>query len=247
MPDYEIIEWDRHKFPVDSVPWVAAACACKKWAYAADYIRLYALYNQGGVYLDMDVMVFQSFDPFLRHAAFSCVELDPRVFYKTLHSKEAIGCGIEAAVLGAEKGHPWIRRIMEYYEGREFVNKSSYLFDSLMPRVVTRVSREYGFHMVPLYQILKHDVHIYPPDCFSSVYSIQTLLGVPTVEESLKLYENNPVRYSVHLCAHGWWEKEYNKESLIFRLKRKFIQIFGKEFTDFLKRLVPFGKKKDIY
>ena len=57
MPDYEIIRWDRNKFSIESVPFVNEAYSVKKWAFASDYIRLYALYNEGGIYLDSDVLV----------------------------------------------------------------------------------------------------------------------------------------------------------------------------------------------
>ena len=51
MPDYEIICWDTKKFDIESIPFVNEACSVKKWAFASDYIRLYALYTEGGIYL----------------------------------------------------------------------------------------------------------------------------------------------------------------------------------------------------
>ena len=65
LPDYEFMLWDMNRFDIHSVPWVEQACAAKKWAFAADYIRLYALYNYGGIYLDSDVEVLKSFDDLL--------------------------------------------------------------------------------------------------------------------------------------------------------------------------------------
>ena len=47
------------------MPWVKQAFEAKKYAFAADYIRFYALYNYGGIYLDSDVEVLRSFDPLL--------------------------------------------------------------------------------------------------------------------------------------------------------------------------------------
>ena len=38
----------------------------KKYAFAADYIRLYALYNYGGIYLDMDVEVLKPYGDLLK-------------------------------------------------------------------------------------------------------------------------------------------------------------------------------------
>lgn len=50
LPDYEIILWDTGRFDVNSVPWVKEAFAAKKYAFASDYIRAYALYHEGGIY-----------------------------------------------------------------------------------------------------------------------------------------------------------------------------------------------------
>ncbi|MDR3128763.1 MAG: hypothetical protein LBU03_00695 [Tannerellaceae bacterium] len=84
MPDYEIICWDKERFDIDSVQFVKDACAARKWAFAADYIRLYAVYTEGGIYLDSDVLVFRRFDCFLNHGAFSGIEFHPNTeFYYT--------------------------------------------------------------------------------------------------------------------------------------------------------------------
>ena len=51
MPDYEFMLWDMNRFDIGSTKWTEQACSVKKWAYAADYIRLYALYHHGGIYI----------------------------------------------------------------------------------------------------------------------------------------------------------------------------------------------------
>ena len=52
LPDYEIRIWDTKRFNIDSLLWTRQAFDVKKYAFAADYIRLYALYTEGGIYLD---------------------------------------------------------------------------------------------------------------------------------------------------------------------------------------------------
>ena len=47
LPDYEFIKWDLEKFPKESSRWVTEAFDNKKYAFAADYIRLYAVYHYG--------------------------------------------------------------------------------------------------------------------------------------------------------------------------------------------------------
>ena len=71
MPDYELKLWDTNNFDVTSVPFVHEAFRERKWAFAADYIRMHALYTEGGVYLDSDVKVLKRFDDLLGCSFFS--------------------------------------------------------------------------------------------------------------------------------------------------------------------------------
>lgn len=66
LPDYEIWLWDmnRLKSEVNST-FANEAVSVRKWAYAADVTRLFAVYKYGGIWLDTDVEVFSSLDPFL--------------------------------------------------------------------------------------------------------------------------------------------------------------------------------------
>ena len=59
---------DAHNFDINAVPYVKEAFEARKWAFAADYIRMYALYTQGGIYLDSDVVLLKKFDDFLDNA-----------------------------------------------------------------------------------------------------------------------------------------------------------------------------------
>ena len=65
LPDYEIILWDTQKIDIHSNLWLEQSFKKKKYAFAADYIRFYALYYYGGIYLDADVEVLKSFNPLL--------------------------------------------------------------------------------------------------------------------------------------------------------------------------------------
>ena len=50
------------------------AYAAKKWAFVSDYVRLHALYREGGLYLDTDVEVLRPLDEFLDNALFTGYE-----------------------------------------------------------------------------------------------------------------------------------------------------------------------------
>lgn len=106
LPDYEIWLWDTQRFDINSTLWTRQAFEAKKYAFAADYIRLYALYHFGGIYLDSDVLVYKSFNPLL-------------------HLPYFIGCdqigSFEAAVIGCEKGCKWIGDILSSYQKAQFI------------------------------------------------------------------------------------------------------------------------------
>src|SRR5690606_4052586 len=68
LKGYELHRWNMENAP--AVPWVHEAYKEKKYAFAADYIRFYALYQMGGIYLDADVEVFKSFDALLANRSF---------------------------------------------------------------------------------------------------------------------------------------------------------------------------------
>ena len=82
LPDWEMKLWDMDSFDVNSVKFVRDAVAARKWAFAADYIRAYAIYTEGGVYLDSDVMVRKNMDFVLENRAFSAVECYPDLVEK---------------------------------------------------------------------------------------------------------------------------------------------------------------------
>ena len=70
LPDYEIKEWNEDNFDLDICPYVREAYDNKKFAFVTDVVRLYALYTDGGIYMDTDVEVLMSFDEFLDASAF---------------------------------------------------------------------------------------------------------------------------------------------------------------------------------
>lgn len=109
LPDYEFVLWNKQRFDIHSVKWVEQAYNAKKYAFAADYIRAYALANYGGIYLDSDVEVLKSFDNLLELPYFMGTE------------RYALSGTIEAAVVGAEPHHPFYEKLLAHYDGREFI------------------------------------------------------------------------------------------------------------------------------
>ena len=69
MPDYEFKMWNEDNFDINSTIFTKKMYEAKKWAFVSDYVRLYALVNYGGFYLDTDVKVLKNFEPLLNYTA----------------------------------------------------------------------------------------------------------------------------------------------------------------------------------
>lgn len=110
-PDFEIIEWNEENFDVNITRWTQKAYEEKKWAFVTDYARLWVLYNYGGIYFDTDVELYRPIDIFLNNEGFTGFE---DVGYPA------------TATLGAEKGNPIIKKMMEVYEEMEFIKYDSW-------------------------------------------------------------------------------------------------------------------------
>ena len=65
MPNYEYKLWNEDNFDVNSVPYTKEAYVARKFAFVTDYVRLWALYTEGGIYMDTDVEILKPLDDLL--------------------------------------------------------------------------------------------------------------------------------------------------------------------------------------
>ena len=157
LPDYEFVCWDTNRFDLNSNKWVKQAFETKKYAFAADYIRLYALYNYGGIYLDSDVLVYKSFDDLLELPYFI--------------GEDVVHC-FEPAIIGAEKHTPWLKDVLDRYDGLEFINSDgSYNMKGLPVVFHERLTPKYNFVLVKSIKdfcVLGATLNIFPHTWFNS-------------------------------------------------------------------------------
>ena len=99
-PDYEIKEWNESNFDLNSCDYVREAYQAKKWAFVTDYVRLYAMVTEGGIYMDTDVEVIRPLDSFLSNRAFSGFEDETN---------------IPTGIMACEKGFPLFEELLEEY------------------------------------------------------------------------------------------------------------------------------------
>lgn len=153
LPDYEIIRWDEKSATkqIESSPYAMEAYAAKKYAFVSDIVRLHALLEHGGIYLDTDVEVLKNFDPLLHHRAFCGFESPFR---------------IGSAIIGAEAHNPWIELLLNSYSGRHFKKKSPFKDLTTNTQFFTSLSKQtYDFNPNNTLQDLG-DFVVYPQEFF---------------------------------------------------------------------------------
>lgn len=182
LPDYEIILWNFDRFPQGTSTWVDQAFQARKYAFAADYIRLFALFHYGGIYLDSDVEVLRPFDDLLTLPYFI--------------GQESTEAGIEAATLGFEKGHPLIELLFRYYEGRQFIHPDGSMDMVPMPTIFRRcIASQFDINFISKISDFVFNpeiINIFPVEYFS-----------PKHWKSMVVNKTERT-YSIHHFAASW-------------------------------------------
>lgn len=217
MPEYKFIKWDFTIFPMGTSIWVDQAFEKKKYAFAADYIRLYALYHYGGIYLDSDVEVMKSFNPFLG--------LDDMVCYENSSRK-----GLEVAAIGVSKNRTWVKQCLNHYDGKKFDLGNGILDTQVMPEVVKNILKEENWKLQNVDNI----------DDANKVDSSDTIAVFPNEFFSPKSYETGEINitentYSVHHFAASW----HGSKEKIYKVLGKIIgKNNAKKIANLIKRIL---------
>lgn len=212
LPDYEFMLWNFQRFDIHSSDWVREAFDKRKYAFAADYIRLYALYNYGGIYMDMDVEVLKSFNLFL--------ELDTMICFENGRM------GLEMATFGVCKGSTWVKKCLEYYEGRHFIKEDGSLDMITLPHIIQHRCLKNKYRLIPVSSVNEAlvaekselNIPVLASDYFSPKSSFKS--------DKIMLTENT---VSVHHFS-GTWLPWYSK------LEKRICNAVGVESCDFFRR-----------
>lgn len=152
LSEYEIIEWNESNFDLDSNLYVREAYDSKKFAFVSDYVRVYALYHFGGIYLDTDVEVFKSFNSFLDHDSFWGFEQENFIATSTI---------------GSVNGNKLIKQFLDFYNEKSFIKEDGTFDELTNVAIVTRMLEELGLKANGEYQELKGIGAFYPQTYFS--------------------------------------------------------------------------------
>lgn len=175
MPDYELKLWNEDNFDVTSVPFVKQAYDAKKFAFVSDYVRLYALYSEGGIYLDTDVRVFRPFDEFLIYSFFTSQEYIANSFDPARIDKDGNrvvdgvvrGIALQSGVMGSVAGIPYLKDCLDHYAKLEFNISAKEEF--IIVDIIAKLMEKYGYRYTLERQYLSdHNILICEPETFST-------------------------------------------------------------------------------
>lgn len=153
-PDFEIREWNESNFDLEQVPaYVRQAYEAGRWAFVTDYVRLRALTEVGGVYLDTDVEIVRPLDPFLKHEAFAGFEHLERV---------------QTGVLACRKGFPLFQEFLAYYDTAVFRRPDGSMDTTTNVEILTGICRKKGLVFNDTFQVVD-GLAVYPREVFCPV------------------------------------------------------------------------------
>ena len=160
LSEYEIRHWKIDSIDFDAFPFTRDALSLKKWAFVSDYVRLYALYHYGGIYLDTDVRVYDNIDTLLTNRFFTGLEIRDR---------EHVQIYCESAIMGSEPHHPFIKECLDIYERRSFINSSGNLDLTPITTIMSEVlDRSYNWERKEKMQLLGDGITIYSTDTIAN-------------------------------------------------------------------------------
>ena len=192
--DYMFTEWNESNFDLTSQntpEYVKEAYRLKKWAFVSDYVRLYALYNFGGIYLDTDVEVLKKFDSLLENTVFFGAESE---------------FSLCTATIGAVSKNEFILRLMHLYDNKKFLGSDGSIDKTPNSQL--------------LYSFVKQDGYCYSEDIFRGdsyvIYPSDYFFPINCYTHRECRTKNT---YSIHHYAGTWKSsREKNKDEIVARL-----------------------------
>jgi len=190
-PDYEFREWNETNFDINENNYCKEAYEAKKWAFVTDYVRLKALYEYGGIYMDTDVEVIKSLDPLLKYDAFSGYESNTRILTGTMAS-----C----------KQNEWIEMFLKNYDHRHFKDANGKLDLTTNVEVITQLTRErYQLNLDGTLKFFANNMVILPFD-----YLCAKDLSTGEIKKTVNTY-------TIHHFTSSWLPKETQEYKKLYQ------------------------------
>lgn len=161
LPGYKIKCWDNESLKQIKSPFVQQAIADRRWAFVADYVRLYALYHEGGVYFDTDVKLYHDV----------CEIMQKGEVVIPTQTSITTGFNLMSAVIAAVPGHRYIKKCLDYYADLNYDPKNfrKVVINPIMSRIL---HEGWGYSYENICQKLPDGIRILDRTYFESDFDI---------------------------------------------------------------------------
>lgn len=207
LPDYELKLWNEENFDINSNLYAQEAYQARKFAFVTDYVRLYALYHEGGIYMDADVEILRVIDEFLHHQVFSGFETDGNV---------------PTGLMASEKGSNWTKNLLDYYSKRSFIKPDGSFDMTTNTKTITEYMLSKGLKLNNRFQIID-GAAMYPSEYFCPK---------DHTTGKIQLTENT---YCIHHFAMSWIPDTTSLK--LSRWKKKLMGVFGVKIIQTIIRI----------
>lgn len=206
-PGYRIVCCDEDVFDIGSHPWTKAAYAAGKYAYVADYVRFWAIYNFGGVYMDLG-------SELVRDITQLCETCSPFSAIEELSRTATTGL-----IVSAPSHDPIMGDALAAYDSLRFSDNPDFLRAHTVNEIFTGVLEAHGFVREDVMQMVG-EWTLLPSSAFNPVYGFGG-------------YHIKKDTYSIHHYSGSWVEPKYRiKRDVVRRcspfLGRRLSQILGR-------------------
>lgn len=155
LPDYKFVLWNEDNFNIEnSCEYIKDAYKEKKFAFVSDYVRLYALYKYGGIYLDTDIEMIKA--------------IPSKVLYDKLIFSLDDGGYIAGSFIASITNNQVIGKLIEFYNHLSFYNSDGTLNLEVNNTYIQKmlIDLGYKYQQINCLQRLKEGIVLYPDDYF---------------------------------------------------------------------------------
>lgn len=138
LPDYKVRVWTYDDAKSLGIRYVDEALEQRKWAFASDVVRFYAVWAEGGVYMDSDIFLFSRFDDVIEHDA----------EFITFHEKcnqMQTDFDLQAAMFMGVKGNRFCKEMLDHYKNERFMNDDGTQNLTISPARMREVAVKHGY------------------------------------------------------------------------------------------------------
>ena len=175
--EYRIIRWDESNCNINECQFTHEAYKAGAWAFVSDYFRLKAIYEYGGIYMDVGSELIKPLSSLECHMPYSAIE----------RGTNTINPGL---IIASEPNNKDIFNILKIYQTMEFVDSDEYRVGHTINEVVTRYFERQGFQRTDRTQQVG-EWTLLSADCFCPKYGFGG-------------YKIKQDTYSIHHYSASW-------------------------------------------